>query len=283
MTTFERKLLESGSPNPKYVDLLDEDPPIAGQKYAIVSFLSPENILKKRELYLFEQFVKQWEFSKSMSKTFDFLHFISYKYNLKVDDVMNDYNDFVKEEEVKLREGNLEDDFKTFIEKNEDALNEKFNKEHAFQTSVRGVKIRGVFGSIEEAREYAKEKIMKIDPNHNTHVGPVGIWMCWDPDAYKTGKIEFMEEELNQLYSEKMKNEEKAKEEFERRVKETKRKAIQENIELAKKSGNKLTQTITEDGQLIGVRETVNFDEREVADTDVKSVDMRNEILNGKK
>jgi len=283
MSTFERKLLETGSPNPKYVDLLDEDPPIAGQKYAIVSFLSPENILKKRELYLFEQFVKQWEFSKSMSKTFDFLHFISYKYNLKVDDVMNDYNDFVKEEEVKLKEGNLEDDFKTYIEKNEDILNEKFNKEHAFQTSVRGVKIRGVFGSVEEAREYAKEKIMKIDPNHNTHVGPVGIWMCWDPDAYKTGKIEFMEEELNQLYSEKMKNEEKAKEEFERRVKETKRKAIQDNIELAKKSGNKLTQTITEDGQLIGVRETVNFDERDVADTDVKSVDMRNEILNGNK
>jgi Family of unknown function (DUF5832) len=283
MSTFERKLLETGSPNPKYVDLLDEDPPIAGQKYAIVSFLSPENILKKRELYLFEQFVKQWEFSKSMSKTFDFLHFISYKYNLKVDDVMNDYNDFVKEEEIKLREGSMEDDYKTYIEKNEDILNEKFNKEHAFQTSVRGVKIRGVFGSIEEAREYAKEKIMKIDPNHNTHVGPVGIWMCWDPDAYKTGKIEFMEEELNQLYSEKMKNEEKAKEEFERRVKETKRKAIQDNIELAKKSGNKLTQTITEDGQLIGVRETVNFDERDVADTDVKSVDMRNEILNGNK
>jgi hypothetical protein len=122
---------------------------------------------------------------------------------------------------------------------------------------------------------------MKVDPNHNTHVGPVGIWMCWDPDAYKTGKIEFMEEELNQLYNEKMKNEEKAKEEFERRVKETKRKAIQENIDLAKKSGNKLTQTITEEGQLVGVRETVNFDEREVADTDVKSVDMRNEILNG--
>lgn len=278
-TTFERKLLESGAPNPKYVDLLDEDPPIAGQKYAIVSFISPENILKKRELYLFEQFIKQWEFTKSMSKTFDFLHFISYKYNLKVEDVMSDYNDFIKEEEVKLKESSLDDEYKTFLEKNEDSLNEKFNKQHAFQTSVRGVKIRGVFNSDEEARQYAKEKIMKIDPNHNTHVGPVGIWMCWDPDAYKTGKIEFMEDELNQLYSEKMKNEEKAKEEFEKRVKETKRKAIQENIELAKKNGNKLTQTITEDGQLIGVRENVNFDEREVAD--VKSVDMRNEIMNG--
>ena len=59
MSTFERKTLENGQENPKYVDLLDEDPPIAGQKFAVVSFISPENILKKRELYLFEQFVKQ--------------------------------------------------------------------------------------------------------------------------------------------------------------------------------------------------------------------------------
>lgn len=277
MSTFERKTLENGQENPKYVDLLDEDPPIAGQKFAVVSFISPENILKKRELYLFEQFVKQWDFTKSMSKTFDFLHFVSYKYNIKVDDIMNDYNEFVKEEEIKLKESSLEDDFKNFMDKNEEALNERFNKEHAFQTSVRGLKIRGVFKTEEEAKEYTKEKIMKFDPNHTTHIGPVGVWMCWEPDAYKTGKIEFMEEELNQLYSEKMKNEEKAKEEFERRIKETKKKAIQENIELAKKSGNVLTQTLTEEGELVGVREKINFDDREVSDS--ASVNMRNEIL----
>jgi hypothetical protein len=62
------------------------------------------------------------------------------------------------------------------------------------------------------------------------YVGPVGMWIPWDPDAYKTGRIEFMEEELNQLHNEKIKNEAKAKEEFERRVKEAKKKAIQENI-----------------------------------------------------
>ena len=38
-----------GRPNPKYVDVLEEDKPIAGQKYACVSFLSPEKILKKKE------------------------------------------------------------------------------------------------------------------------------------------------------------------------------------------------------------------------------------------
>ena len=33
----------------------------------------------------------------------------------------------------------------------------------------------------------------------------------------------------------------------------------------ARESGNKLTQTLNEDGELIGVNKTVNFDEREVA------------------
>ena len=34
-----------GKPNPKYVDLLEEDKPISGQKFACLSFVSPENIL----------------------------------------------------------------------------------------------------------------------------------------------------------------------------------------------------------------------------------------------
>jgi hypothetical protein len=41
-----------------------------------------------------------------------------------------------------------------------------------------------------------------------------------------------------------------------------------ENIELAKKSGNVLTQTIDEEGNLVGVNNTVNFDERDAAETD---------------
>lgn len=276
MSSFERKVLENGEINPKYIDLCDEDQPIAGQKFACMSFVSPEKILKKRDLFMFEEFLKQWDFNKSMNKTLDFLHFLSYKYNLKVDDIVSDFNEFVKEEEAKLRETTLDDDFKTFMDKNEDKLAEQFNRSHAFQTSVRGLKLRGVYNTQEEAEMRCK-KLREIDPNHDIFVGPVGMWIPWDPDAYKTGRIEFMEEELNQLHSEKLKNEAKAKEEFERRIKETKQKAIKENIELAKKSGNKLTQSLNEDGNLIGVKETINFDEREVADS--ASVNMRNELL----
>jgi len=276
MSGFERKNSENGGANPKYIDLCDEDPPIAGQKFACLSFVSPEKILKKRENYIFEQFLKQWEFTKCMEKSMDFLNFMAYKYHLKIDDVMADFTEFVKEEDVKMKASGVDDDFKTYMEKNEDKLNEQFQRAHAFQTSVRGMKLRGVFPTQEEAEMKCK-KLREVDPNHDIFVGPVGMWIPWDPDAYKTGRIEFMEEELNQLHHEKLKNETKAKEEFERRVKETKQKAIKENIELAKKSGNVLTQTLNEDGQLIGVKETVDFESREVADT--ASVNLRNELL----
>lgn len=265
MSSFEKKTLESGEPNPKYIDLCDEDPAVAGQKFVCMSFVSPEKILKKREMYIFDEFVKQWDFTKSMEKFNEFLQFMCYKYNLKPDDVMKNYDDFKSDEEAVLKQSSCEDEYKNFLDKYEDRLNADFNREHAFQTSVRGLKVRGVFPTQEEAEMKCK-KLREMDPHHDIYVGPVGMWIPWDPDAYKTGRMEYMEEQLNALHKSKLDNEEKAKQEFDRRVKESKKKAIEENIKLAAKSGNVLTQTMDDEGNLIGVKETVNFEEREVAD-----------------
>ena len=284
MSTFEKKNLENGQKNPKYIDLCDEDQAIAGQKFACLSFVSPEKILKKREVYLFDQFIKRWEFSKSMERYFEFIHFIAYKYSLKADTLISDFNEFVKEESSKLQKSGIEDDYKNFMDKEEDKLSEKFNKEHAFQTSVRGLKIRGVYGTQDEAENKSKQ-LREQDPSHDIFVGPVGTWLPWDPDAYKTGRVEHMEEELNALHQEKLKNEELAKKEFEERVRETKKQAIRENIEKAQKSGNVLTQSIDDEGNLSGVTENVDFDSRE--ETTPEATQLRNEefmkqILNDK-
>jgi hypothetical protein len=265
MSNFEKKTLPNGKPNPKYIDLCDEDPAIAGQKFVCMSFVSPEKILKRREVFLFDEFVKQWDFAKSMEKFSDFLQYMCYKFNLKPDDVMDSFNEFKTEEEAKLRESSTEDDYKNFLDKHEDRLNTIFNRKNDFQTSVRGLKVRGVFATQDEAEMKCK-KLREMDPHHDIYVGPVGIWIPWDPDAYKTGRMEYMEEQLNALHKAKLENEEKAKQEFDRRVKDSKKKAIEDNIKLAAKSGNVLTQTIDDEGNLIGVKETVNFEEREVAD-----------------
>jgi len=265
MSGFQRRKLDNGQKNPDYVDLCEEDAAIPSQKFVCISFISPEKVLKQREQYIFEKFVQQWDFSKSIEKFGDFMNFISFKYKLKLDDVMADMKEFVTEEKTHLKSYSVTDDFKNFMDKNEDRITEDFNRQNDFQTSVRGVKIRGSYSSQAEAELRAK-KLRESDPNHDIFVGPVGVWMPWDPDAYKTGRVEFMEEELNQLHQEKLKNEEKAKQEFDQRVRDAKRKAIEENVKKARESGNKLTQTLTEDGELVGVTKTVNFDEREVAE-----------------
>jgi hypothetical protein len=42
-------------------DFLNEDPEISGQKWCLLSFLSPENVLKNKDVFFFEQFVKNFE------------------------------------------------------------------------------------------------------------------------------------------------------------------------------------------------------------------------------
>jgi hypothetical protein len=271
---FERKT------NPKYVDLLEEDKPIAGQKFVCVSFCSPEKILKEKEIFFFEEFLKKWEFNKSMEKYLQFLNFVSFKYNISFEDVSNDFKDFVKEEKDNLSKTSMQDEYRTFIDNNEEELQKQFDIAHNFQTSTRGLKIRGSYPTQEEA-ELRCKMLREIDPNHDVYVGPVGMWMPWDPEAYKTGRVEYMEEELNQLMSEKQKNESNAKTAFEQRVKETKQKAIEENIKIAEKSGNTLTQSIDEQGNLIGVN-NINTQESALKEQEnISTADICMELFEG--
>jgi hypothetical protein len=270
----------------KYVDLLDEDKPIAGQKFVCISFVSPENILKRKEHYYFEKFLRYFDFQKSMSKYQQFLHFVSYKYNIDFNKVSEDYKEFIESEKDNLLNNTtIEDEYKVFLDNNEDALDKEFYENNNFQTSVRGIKVRGSFASLEEA-ELRCKLLREQDPNHDIYVGPVGVWVPWEPDAFKTGRVEYMEKKLNQLMSEKQKNEQKAKEEFEQRVKEAKQKAIAENKKLARKTGNKLTQNIDKQGNLIGIQgmNTTETNIRSQLNSDnqiMESADLKKELFEG--
>ena len=235
--TYEKRKNEDGTQNSKYVDLLEVDRPIAGQNFGCFSFISPEKVLKQRELFLFEEFLKKWEVSKSMEKFHQFLNFVSYKYRLQFDGLITDFEEFLKEErETIVSSSSLESDYKTFLDNHEHELEKKFNVKNNFQTSVRGFKSRGNYSTQEEAELRAK-MLREADPNFDVYVGPVGTWLPWEPEAYKTGRVEYLEDELNQLAHEKKTNENAAKNAFEQRVKETKQKAIEENKKNAEKYG----------------------------------------------
>lgn len=263
------KFAKKGESN--YIDLLDEDNSVAGQKFVCISFLSPEKILKDKNIYNFEKFLNQYDFSKSLEKFNQFLNFLSYKYKLDFEKLNKDLTEFVEEEKNNLYNISLADEYKTYIDNNEDKINEQFLKENEFQTFVRGVKIRGSYPSQQEA-ELRCKMLRELDPNHDVFVGPVGVWMPWDPEAYKTGKVEYLEDELNELMNEKNKNENFAKEQFEKRVKEAKRKAIEDNIEKAKNSGNTLTQTIDKNDNLVNLNNVNTFENEILENKDNETV-----------
>jgi hypothetical protein len=192
---------------------------------------------------------------------------------------MKDFEGFIKEEKETILKSGIEDDYKTFLDKEEEELEKQFNVRHNFQTSVRAFKSRGHFATQEEAELRAK-LLRETDENFDVFVGPVGTWLPWDPDAYKTGRVEYMEEELNQLAHEKQKNEGAAKSAFEQRVKETKQKAIEENRQNAEKHGNLLTQSIDDEGNLVGINATST--EQKLQNQEAISVaDIRSELFEG--
>ena len=242
-----------GSENPKYIDLLDEDKPIAGQKYACISFISPDKIIRQKDMFFFEEFLKQFDLNKSLEKFTQFLNFISFKYHVDFDKMTKDLEEFVKEEKANLHKTTLDDEYKNFIDAHEEKLEEKYKENYGFQTSTRGLKIRGVYPNQQEA-ELRCKMLRELDPHHDVYVGPVGMWVPWEPEAYKTGRVEYLEDELNQLMNEKQKNEKTAKMEFDKRVREAKEKAMEENRKKAEESGNVLTQTITKDGELVNIK-----------------------------
>ena len=274
----EYKTKDDGSNNPKYVDVLDEDKPIAGQSYCCVSFLSPETIVKNRELFMFSKFLNKWDIRKSLEKYSQFLHFISYKYGVDFDKLNSDMTDFCKEEGGKLFTTTLEDEFKTYLDINEEKLEKEFNEENKFQTSVRGLKVRGSFNSQHEA-ELRCKALREIDPNHDVYVGQVGIWMPFHPEAYKTGRVEYLEEELNQLMHEKNKNESTAKVEFDKRIRETKEKAMEDNRKKALESGNVLTQTLNAEGNLVSIKDSSPFDGTIYEDEHYDEKDVKSQLF----
>ena len=277
---FPRQYNSDGSVNPMYVDLLEEDKPISGQKFVCVSFVSPENILKQKEHFLFEEFLKHFDFSKSVQKFTQFLNFLCYKYKNDFEKVMADFEDFLKSEKDEITDNYVSDEYKNFLDANEERLTDEFNKKHAFQTNTRGVKIRGVYSTQEEA-ELRCKLLREVDPNHDVYVGPVGMWMPWEPEAYKTGRVEYLEEQLNELMSEKNKNEVQAKQQFDKRLKESKRQAIEENKKLAKEHNNKLTQNVDKDGNLYGVNNTIEEELKSSGNDVVSTDDIKKTLFDG--
>ena len=214
-------------------DYLTEDNEIPGQKYCLLSFLSPENVLAKKELFFFEHFMRNAELSFKSKHLETFLANTVKKINdsleasatvfeaqdlsgtalkcrssqIKLNEVLSELNEFVKTNRSEFNQDNAKEMYDDFLFSNSTKLEDEFYKLNDFRTTVRGLKIRGTYSSHEEAVSRSK-KLQSNDKIHNIFVGEVGKWLPWDPEPSKVKEQEYAQPELNNLMKKYSENEE---------------------------------------------------------------------------
>lgn len=171
-------------------DYLDEDEPLRNQNYVCISFLNPEDVLKNKENYYFSKFLKK--FSQDMSELFENLQ---NKYLEEKDIISN-----IKENHNYIfNENELEDHFKFFKNTNSENIEKEFHNKNNFATSIRGIKVRGVYDTIEQAKSRC-EILKKKDTYFNIYVAQVGCWLPYESHiASNVENEEYNESQLNTL------------------------------------------------------------------------------------
>lgn len=195
----------------KQIDYLDEDKKIRGQNYVLLSFLSPEDIIVNKEAYYFTRFINQ--FSKDITTL---LEGIQSKYPDSKDLIQT-----VKTNNGYMFDSNeMNEQYKFFKSVNSSEIEAEYYKDNNFQTSIRGIKVRGVFDSIDEAKNRS-EFIKKIDDKFDIFIGEVGCWCPWSPNPNDLENQEYAETQLNTLMKKYKENMESKDIMFEKRKQES--------------------------------------------------------------
>jgi hypothetical protein len=229
-------------------DFLDEDPEIRSQKFVLLSFLSPENVLEKKDEFFFGEFVKQYEIDYKIRNLETFLVSVvrgindkltreadkmdasgadlsgvaltalteaatlCRKSRLNIGSILETYSSYVKENDKEIRKTSIKEAYDDFMFKNQTKMEEEFFTKNEFRTSIRGLKVRGVTGTHGEAVAMSK-KLQRADTIHNIFLGEVGKWLPWDPKPHQVADQEYAEDQLNTLMK-KYKDNEDAREKF---------------------------------------------------------------------
>jgi len=188
------------------VDYLDEDPEVPTQRYCIISFLSPEKVIKQRSEFFNEKFVEWLDYEWKIKGMEQYNSFLAKKYGLKVEDLFNDLQNFTKVHSAEIKKTDIHEQYQVFLLKHEKELDSQFTEKVDFRTNVRGVKVRRVFSELAECQMFAKV-MQRRYPRDNLYVGKVGCWLPWDPSEHVMPEVEYAEQELNELMRKYKENE----------------------------------------------------------------------------
>ena len=179
-------------------DYLDQDKPIRNQNYVCMSFISPEDVILQKEVVFFNKYVAS--FSSEMNLL---LKNLSEKYPQD-----ESLFDVVRENNAHIFNANeLQEQFKFFKSINSNKLESEYYSDNKFQTTIRGIKIRGVYDTFEEA-DIRSKVLKKMGDKHNIFVGQVGCWCPWSPNPEELENQEYGETQLNTIMSKYKENQE---------------------------------------------------------------------------
>lgn len=170
-------------------DYLDEDKAIRGQNYVCLSFVSPEDIIRNKEVFYLEKYLSK--FSTDVSIMFDNLL-------LKYPDSADIIKNVRENNEHIFKPLELESDFKFFKQHSSDAIEKEFQEMNTYRSSIRGIKVRGVFENLKEAQVRA-ELLRRLGDKFDIFVGQVGVWCPWSPNPEEIQNQEYAETQLNTL------------------------------------------------------------------------------------
>ena len=175
-------------------DFLDQDPEIRGQSYACISFVSPEDVLQRKDVFQFSKFTES--IAKDVA---NLLTTLDEKYAGKDGGVVKDMVSGIRERHAYLTSTDaMKQEFASYIAENSIAIDRDFAEIDGYRTSIRGFKIRGTYETLAEAKARA-HKIRSIDAKFNVFVAQVGCWCPWSPNPEEIADNEYAEDSLNTL------------------------------------------------------------------------------------
>jgi len=214
-------------------DFLEVDKPVPGQSFTCVSFLSPEKVLKKKEEFVFYHYhrCKTLEHETRLKTNMESLMEKVKDGSVKVKDVVHlkkNMDKGFKLDTVSFQE--WKEKYEDFLFSKSEEVGKVFDTGNKFQTSIRGVKVRGNYDTYREAEVRAKV-LQKLDPLFDVFVGQVGYWLPWSPDTNMMENQEHANEDLNTLMKAKKENAAQKDMFYEERKREMKEAAAKENRE----------------------------------------------------
>lgn len=193
----------------KEKDYLEQDPPLRGQSYFLASFISPDDIINETNVFVFSKFLGS--FAQEMNTLFNNMkiwakdHNCFNETNMMLESVKNRH-DYL------FNENALQSEYNLFKSKNEINLANEYSAKNEDRTNVRGLKVRGVFSTLEEANAYSKKLQSQFPKHPPTFTGEVGCWAPWSPHQDDVQHVEYYGDVLNtmmQKYNDQRDEEEK--------------------------------------------------------------------------